>query len=111
MTAADEYQRVLNRCRSSRPAFIREADGVDWHRGVSICTCGETFAGAHAAHVAQALAADPGVRAAVEREARAEAWDEGHRVGWEHCQDGNYGVDYWDDDTPTPYRQEPGDGE
>ncbi len=36
-------------------------------------------------------------------EVAARAWDEGHRVGWEHCQDGNYGNDYWDDDTPNPY--------
>lgn len=32
-----------------------------------------------------------------------EAWAEGHRTGWEHCQDGNYGNDYWDDPTPNPY--------
>src|SRR5690606_29421939 len=34
---------------------------------------------------------------------RAEAWAEGHRTGWEHCQDGNYGNDHWDDPTPNPY--------
>ncbi len=39
-------------------------------------------------------------------EVAARAYDEGHRVGWEHCQDGNYGTDAWDDDTPNPYRQE-----
>lgn len=33
-----------------------------------------------------------------------QAWDEGHRIGWEHHQDGNYGTDYWDDDAPNPYR-------
>jgi sulfite reductase beta subunit-like hemoprotein len=38
------------------------------------------------------------------QDVKAEGWDEGHRVGWEHCQDGNYGSDYWDDDTPNPYR-------
>lgn len=38
------------------------------------------------------------------RSAKAEGWDAGHRIGWEHCQDGNYGTDYWDDDTPNPYR-------
>lgn len=43
--------------RSSRPAFIREADGNDWHHGVSICTCGETFTGAHDTHLATVLAA------------------------------------------------------
>jgi len=35
----------------------------------------------------------------------AGAWDEGHRVGWEHCQDGNYGTDAWDDDAPNPYNR------
>ena len=109
MTAADEYQRVLNRCRSSRPAFIREADGVDWHRGVSICTCGETFTGAHEAHVAQALAADPGVRAAVEREARAEAWDEGRNsLALDFTKPMNESG--MRPSTPNPYRQETGDG-
>lgn len=39
------------------------------------------------------------------REARAAGWDEGHRVGWQHCQDGDYGNDHWDDDTPNPYRR------
>ncbi|MDM8084729.1 hypothetical protein QUV83_08140 [Cellulomonas cellasea] len=34
---------------------------------------------------------------------RAEAWDEGFEVGWEHCQDGNFGTDAKDDDTPNPY--------
>lgn len=33
----------------------------------------------------------------------AVAWAEGHRTGWEHCQDGNYGTDAHDDDTPNPY--------
>lgn len=37
-------------------------------------------------------------------EAVNRAWTEGHKAGWEHCQDGNYGNDYWDDDTPNPYR-------
>lgn len=37
------------------------------------------------------------------RAAKASGFDEGHRIGWEHCQDGNYGTDYWDDDTPNPY--------
>lgn len=32
-----------------------------------------------------------------------QAWSEGHRTGWEHCQDGNYGTDAHDDDTPNPY--------
>lgn len=36
-------------------------------------------------------------------QALAEAWAEGHRTGWEHCQDGNYGNDHWDDPTPNPY--------
>lgn len=102
MTAADEYQRVLD---EHRP---------DWdprHRRRT-CTCGQGYRGvpddvtawpAHAAHVAQALAADPGVRAAVEREARAEAWDEGH----ERCSCNEYD----DMDCCNPYRQEPGDGE
>ena len=29
-------------------------------------------------------------------------WADGHQTGWEHHQDGNYGNDWWDDDTPTP---------
>lgn len=37
------------------------------------------------------------------QQALAEAWAEGHRTGWEHCQDGNYGNDHWDDPTPNPY--------
>lgn len=41
-----------------------------------------------------------------DREVAAKAWDEGHKAGWEHCQDGNYGTDWWDDDTPNPYRPE-----
>src|SRR5690606_42058584 len=28
------------------------------------------------------------------QQALAEAWAEGHRTGWENCQDGNYGDDY-----------------
>lgn len=42
--------------------------------------------------------------AAHDAQVAAHAWTEGHRVGWEHGQDGNYGTDYWDDDTPNPYR-------
>lgn len=42
-------------------------------------------------------------RTTVTDQALAEAWAEGHRTGWEHCQDGNYGNDYWDDPTPNPY--------
>src|SRR5690606_27025988 len=37
------------------------------------------------------------------QQALAEAWAEGHRTGWENCQDGNYGDDYWDDPTPNPH--------
>lgn len=48
---------VLEKHESSRPAFIRETDGGDWHRGVSACSCGETFTGTHRTHVAAALAA------------------------------------------------------
>jgi hypothetical protein len=33
----------------------------------------------------------------------ASAWSAGHRIGWEHHQDGGYGNDYWDDPTPNPY--------
>ena|SRR5699024_127636 len=70
----------------------------------------------YAAHVAEVTEA--AVRAQVageirrqwldahDREVAAKAWDEGHKAGWEHCQDGNYGTDYWDDDTPNPYRAE-----
>jgi hypothetical protein len=34
----------------------------------------------------------------------ADAWDAGHAIGWEHCREGNFGNDYWDDDTVNPYR-------
>jgi len=45
----------------------------------------------------------PADRPSVTDNACAEAWAEGHRTGWEHCQDGNYGNDHWDDPTPNPY--------
>lgn len=32
----------------------------------------------------------------------ANAWCEGHRTGWTHHQDGDYGTDWWDDDTHVP---------
>jgi hypothetical protein len=38
-----------------------------------------------------------------DKRVRAEVWHEGFRVGWDHCQDGNYGTDWWDDDTTSPY--------
>lgn len=47
------------------------------------------------------LAALPPAQPAV---SAAQAWDEGHRIGWEHCQDGNYGTDHWDDETVNPYQ-------
>lgn len=40
----------------------------------------------------------------------AEVWDVGFEVGWEHCQDGNYGTDAKDDDTPNPYRTTEAEG-
>ena len=52
------------------------------------------------AWLAESYAAD---RPSVTAQALAEAWAEGHRTGWEHCQDGNYGNDHWDDPTPNPY--------
>ena len=58
---------VLAVCHSSRPAFIREANGVDWHRGVSICTCGDQFTGTHRAHVAARIASVGRTRWAVRR--------------------------------------------
>ena len=33
----------------------------------------------------------------------ATAWEEGRIVGWDHCRDGYYGNDWWDDSTPNPY--------
>lgn len=63
----------------SRPAFIREADGNDWHRGASVCTCGDTFIGTHAEHRADILMA---ALADHDRAVGAEAWAEGHRAGF-----------------------------
>ena len=59
-----------------------------------------------AQQAARALAA-AGLLVTPEHDAQvaAGAWDEGHRVGWEHCQDGNYGTDAWDDDAPNPYNR------
>jgi hypothetical protein len=34
---------------------------------------------------------------------KAKAFDEGHKVGWVHHQDGNHGNDYWDDGGSNPY--------
>lgn len=53
--SAPDFEALLGEHGSSRPAFIREADGNDWHRGVSVCSCGETFTGTHTAHVAAVL--------------------------------------------------------
>jgi hypothetical protein len=76
MTAADEYQRECERALGEHVQITAVANVV-------MCLCGDWFAvmpggspgddRAHRAHVAQALAADPGVRAAVEREARGGA--------------------------------------
>src|SRR5690606_1965074 len=71
--------------------------------GHLICTAPRGHTGPHvAAGASDIIAVDPG-RPTVTDQALAEAWAEGHRTGWEHCQDGNYGDDYWDDPTPNPY--------
>ena len=71
--------------------------------GHLICTAPRGHTGPHvAAGASDIIAVDPG-RPSVTDQALAEAWAEGHRTGWEHCQDGNYGNDYWDDPTPNPY--------
>jgi len=104
MTADGEYQRVLGE--------------HGWRAKAGRCSC--RWRPSHAiaqfpdpptpplfeqysAHVARALAADPGVRAAVEREARAEAWDEGHR----YCELRRLAHGK----CVNPYRQEPSNGE
>lgn len=34
-------------------------------------------------------------------------WEEGFQAGWEECRDpGAFVNDYWDADTPNPYREE-----
>lgn len=48
--------------------------------------------------------AAPAAPQPVDREALAKAWDQGHSTGWKNHQDGGYGNDYWDDETPNPYR-------
>ena len=110
MTTADEYQRVLL-------THQRIPMGSVDH-GVYLCTGCDDLLGStdgpnsprHAAHVAQTLAADPGVRAAVEREARAEAWDEGRNsLALDFTKPMNESG--MRPSTPNPYRQEPGDGE
>lgn len=90
MTSADEYQRECERVLLDLSWPIEDAT-----------------------EAAQALAADPGVRAAVEREARAEAWDEGEAAGAEYeSRRSSEDPDDWDGlELPTnPYRQEPSDG-
>lgn len=69
MTAADEYQRVLgeHEAEDTESCYLC---GCGWFS--EAWTHGETRR-AHHSHVIQALAADPGVRAAVEREARGGA--------------------------------------
>ncbi|MCR6649733.1 MAG: hypothetical protein NVV70_16940 [Cellulomonas sp.] len=62
-----------------------------------------------AGYRAALVAAGPPDLAQHDREVKAAAWDEGHRIGWEHRQDGGYGTDYWDDPTPNPYRIERGE--
>jgi hypothetical protein len=52
----DALAGILAEHQSSRPAFIREADGNDWHKGVSICACGQQFTGPLPQHLAQVLA-------------------------------------------------------
>jgi hypothetical protein len=62
MTAADEYQRVLRLHRLH--ASINICHGCEWRPVDRAGSLQEQ----HRAHVAQAIAADPGVRAAVERD-------------------------------------------
>lgn len=84
--AAMDLYRALRR---TNPDALAEVDEVeDWTYWENIV---------RAAQVALA-AARPSTDQAL-----AEAWAEGHRTGWEHCQDGNYGNDHWDDPTPNPY--------
>jgi hypothetical protein len=59
------------------------------------------------AEAEEAYVADRVAKALAEQRVSAQrAWNEGHKAGWEHHQDGNYGNDYWDDETPNPYRGE-----
>lgn len=84
--AAMDLYRALRR---TNPDALAEVDEVeDWTYWENIVRAAQV-----------ALAAD---RPSTDQ-ALAEAWAEGHRTGWEHCQDGNYGNDHWDDPTPNPY--------
>lgn len=97
MTAADEYQRVAARvmCKAIHPTYL-----------LGPCsTC---------RRATQALAADPGVRAAVEREARAEELE---RAADEVLHEFDPPIEAciwaseWLRNRAAAYRQEPGDGE